>query len=227
MFKIIIGDNVAASRNRLHEVVEKAKTDGLEIISFNGAKITYSDIRKLLESGSLFGKNKLVVIENFLSSTKSKEKEIILNFLTTKSFEHDLVLWEDNNLKSIPLKGVEVEEFKVPQTIFRFLDLLTPDKTQEALAVLDILKKNEDSNIIFFMVIRQFRNLIIAKDLGSEGLVGLTPWQKDKYLNLTQKFSKERLLQFYGKLLEIDYAQKTSNDLFSLSSRLDLLILNL
>jgi DNA polymerase III delta subunit len=227
MFKIILGDNIAASRNRLHEVVEKAKSEGLEVISFNGAKITFSDIRKLLESGSLFGKSKLVVIENFLSSTKSKEKETILDFLTKKSFEHDLVLWEDSNLKNISLKGVEIEEFKVPQTIFRFLDLLVPDRTQEALAVLDILKKSEDANIVFFMIIRQFRNLIIAQDLGGEGLIGMSPWQKDKYLNLTKKFTMERLLQFYGKLLEVDYAQKTSNDLFSLSSRLDLLILNL
>ena len=77
------------------------------------------------------------------------------------------------------------------------------------------------------MMIRQFRNLIIAKDIGGEGLVGLTSWQKDKYLDLARKFTMERLLQFYGKLLEIDYTQKTSNDLFSLSSRLDLLILNL
>jgi DNA polymerase III delta subunit len=227
MFKIILGDNIAASRNRLHEVAEKAKAEGLEVISFNGTKITFSDIRKLLESGSLFGKSKLVVIENFLSSTKSKEKETILDFLTKKSFEHDLVLWEDSNLKNISLKGVEIEEFKVPQTIFRFLDLLVPDKTQEALAVLDILKKSEDANIIFFMIIRQFRNLIIAKDLGGEGLIGMSPWQKDKYLSLSKNFTIERLLQFYGKLLEVDYAQKTSNDLFSLSSRLDLLILNL
>ena len=227
MFKIILGDNIAASRKRLQKIIEKAKSDGLEVVSVSGAKITYSDIRKLLESGSLFGKTKLVVIENFLSSTKSKEKEIILDFLTAKTFEHDLILWEDSNLKNISFKGAEKEEFKIPQTIFRFLDLLTPDKTQESLAVLDILKKTEDANIIFFMIIRQFRNLIIAKDLGGEGLVGSTPWQKDKYLTIAQKFTTERLLQFYGKLLEIDYAQKTSNDLFSLSSRLDLLILNL
>jgi len=87
MFKIILGDNIAASRKRLQEIIEKAKSDGLEVVSVSGAKITYSDIRKLLESGSLFGKTKLVVIENFLSSTKSKEKEIILDFLTAKTFE--------------------------------------------------------------------------------------------------------------------------------------------
>jgi len=74
------------------------------------------------------------------------------------------------------------------------------------------------------MMIRQIKLLIIAKDLGKKGLGNMPSWQKEKLTSQAKFFTLEHLLEIYKKLLEIDFKQKTSRDVFSLSSRLDLLV---
>lgn len=217
MIKILHGDNIVQSRKRLTEILEKARKEGTEIVYLDGTKVTITEVRSALESGSLFGKTKLVVIENL------KEKPEILTYLKKGKFDNDLILWEQKEIKREIISGAELEIFKLPPLIFSFLESIRPGSSKESLRLLSELKKGEEPEMIFYMLVRQFRNLILARDLGASGLFDLALWQQKKFLKQAENFSLGQLLEMYRKLLEIDFKQKTSSDPYSLSSRLDLL----
>ena len=71
---VIHGDNLVASRNRLVELIDQAKSQSQEIVQLNGDKITSTELLQALESQSLFGTDRLVVIERLFSRVKSKRK---------------------------------------------------------------------------------------------------------------------------------------------------------
>ncbi len=217
MIKILHGENIVQSRKRLTEILEKSRKEGTEIVYLDGTKVTITEVRSALESGSLFGESKLVVIENL------KEKPEILTYLKKGKFDNDLILWEQKEIKREILPGAEMEVFKLTPLIFSFLESLKPGSVKESLRLLSELKKGEEPEMIFYMLVRQFRNLILARDLGAPGLSEMALWQQKKFLKQAENFNLEQLLEIYRKLLEIDFAQKTSTDPFNLSSRLDLL----
>lgn len=221
--KIFHGDNLVESRMALSQEVSKARKAGMEVVTVSGVKADFTQIRSALESGSLFGQDKLVVIEDFLSSSSSSFKKKTLAYLKKAQFENELILWEGREIKNLPLK-VETKLFRLDPILFRFLESLKQGSPEASLELLRQLKKKEKPEMIFHMMTRQIRLLILAKDLGEEGLASLASWQKGKLIRQAQAFDLNHLVFLFGKLLEIDLEQKTSSDPFPLSSRLDLLV---
>lgn len=224
MIKVLHGENIVESRKVLTSLLEKARGQGVEVVTLSAPKITLTEIRNALESNSLLAKNRLVVIENFFSSPKTKERSKIVDYLTRGKFDNDLIFWEEKEIKT-QLTGAESEIFKINPVIFRFLESLRPGSPQEMLWYLAQVKLTEEPEMIFNMLVRQFRFLILAKEVS--GLSELPSWQQKKFLHQSAKFTGEQLKDIYKKLLEIDFRQKTSGDVFSLSSRLDLFISSL
>lgn len=228
MITIIHGENNVESRKILGQKVEQAVKNGIEIVRIDGSKIGMEEVRTSTESGSLFGKNKLVVIENFLSSTKSLNKQKIIDYLSLSKFDNEIVLWEGKEInRNNFITGAQVVVFKVNQVIFRFLDSLRPGNSKEMLQLLTEAKESEDAEMIFYMLIRQARLLLMARDLGRDGLNELSEWQQSKFYKQSRFFSIGQLRDLYNHLLVIDFGQKTSTDVYSLSSRLDLLVANI
>ena len=225
MVKILHGENLVESRKALSALVEKARNESIEVVVLNGQKTTLAEMRNCLTSDSLLGRNRLVVVENLLSQQKSVERKRIIEFVEQVKFDNDLVLWEEKELKSLPkIAGVQVEIFKVNQVIFRFLESLRPGNTEEILTLLGSVKEQEEPEMIFYMLIRQIRLLILAKD---QSLSGLADWQKRRLAAQARYFTLEQLKNLQEKLLLIDFTQKTSGDPYPLSSRLDLLVVDL
>lgn len=228
MIKILHGDNIAESRKVLSQLVQEARAAGQEILSLEGNKIDLSELRKALESNSLLGKNRFVILENFLSGRKSKDKSGIYDFLFKGRFDNDLIFWEDKELKGFNLPaGIKAEKFRLNPVIFRLLENLKPGNSTQMLTLLLEVKQTEDPQMIFYMLIRQIRLLILAKDLGANGLSSLSPWQQQKLLTQAKYFTLDQLQRFYKELLKVDFQQKTSGDSYSLASRLDLLVASL
>lgn len=221
--KIFHGENIVESRKALWQEVSKAKEKGVEVVTLNGAKTDLTEIRSALESSSLFGQDKLVILENFLSLASCPFKKKSLDYLKKGKFENSLILWEEKQLRSIPLK-VPIKLFRLDPILFRFLESLRQEQPGKSLALLEKLKKKEKPEMIFYMIARQVRLLILAKDLGQSGLTGFATWQKQRLISQAKFFNLEHLIRIYKKLLEIDLEQKTSRDPLPLSSRLDLLV---
>jgi DNA polymerase III delta subunit len=224
---IIYGENNVKSRKYLLDLVGKYTQSGKEIITINGAKTEISEIRSALESGSLFGNDRLVVVENLLASAKTSQKKII-DYLKKAEFNNDLVLWETKNVdkRSVP-GGFELMEFKIDTFLFKFLDSLRPNNTAYSMSLLKELLKTEEPELVFFMMVRLFHSLIIATAPNASELLLTSPWQKTKYLSQAKLFGEDKLIDIHKKLLEIDYEQKTGKNVFELSSRLELFVAEL
>ncbi len=94
------------------------------------------------------------------------------------------------------------------------------------------MEKGENEIYLLTMFIRQFRNLLIIKDLLEKGIsyyelprkTGLHPFVVKKTWEQAKNFSLESLKRVYAKLLEVDLAIKkgkiepaTALDIFVMS----------
>lgn len=224
MIRFLHGENIVKSRLALMEIINQSRENGLEVETLNGQQLTFDQLRPALSSGSLFGTGKLVVVENLFSSPKSKRKENLIDFLKKAKLDQELVLWEGKEIKGKLPANFSVLPFKLPAIIFNFLDSLKPGNQRESLRLLEEVKIKEDEEMIFYLLLRQVRFLLLAKDLGENGLNELQSWQKRKFLSQAESFSLEQLKRINQELLKIDYQQKTSQSPLSLASSLDLLV---
>jgi DNA polymerase III delta subunit len=227
---ILHGANILASRKVLIEQKGTAKAKEIEVIDLEGKELDLTKLTQALESASLFGQDRLVVIESFFSLPKSKNKEEILDYLKTQ-LGANLIIWEGRKIDGRILKSfagkAKIQEFKLPVVIFKFLESLQPGQPRLSLELLHQTLKTEPPELAFYMIARQVRYLLIAKDLGNKGLSGFAPWQQARYLRQAEKFSFDQLLKLHRNLLQIDWEQKTGRAAFPLKSALDLLVLNL
>ena len=227
MIHFLHGENIVKSRQFLTETIEKSREKGREIESLNGSQLTIEQARAALGSSSLFGKGKLVIIENLYSSPKSKRREKLINYIKETDFENDLILWERKEIRRKMSVKFKVEIFKLSTAVFKFLESLKPGNQSESLKLLSEVKRKESGEMVFYLLIRQIRFLIMARDLSEKGLKELQSWQKRRFISQAKHFTLDQLKKLHQRLQEIDYQQKTSRTPFSLASELDLLVASL
>ena len=248
---ILHGENNLLSRQKLtNEIANfKLKTQG-EILRYDGHNLNLMDLRQSLESASLFrakretrvslfrakrktrvsllGDSRLVIIENLFSGRAGKEKQKIIDYLK-KTVAQNLIIWEGKKIDGRTLtsfKG-QVLRFDLDPVIFRFLDSLSPGKAKISLTFLHQCLTQDPPEIIFFMLARQIRFLILAADLGKKGLGQMESWRAEKLIRQAQRFTLIKLMKIYRQLLKIEVQQKTGQTPFTLSSQLDLLVASL
>ena len=220
---IFHGENTALSRQRLNQLIEKFRG---EVVKLEGEKITLSELQQAVESRSIFGADKLVVIFGLFSRKPSKEKEKLLDYCQ-KENPQNLIVWEEKKIDGralISFKKAKIELFDLPKIIYKFLDSLSPFNKKTSLLLFHQCLKKEVPERIFYFLCRHIEQLIIAADLGKGGLENLPDWKKEKLAKQAKAFGLEKLINIYQKLLAIDYQQKTGKSPFSLISSLDLLI---
>jgi len=220
---IFHGENTALSRQRLNQLIEKFRG---EVVKLEGEKITLSELQQAVESQSIFGADKLVVIFGLFSRKPSKEKEKLLDYCQ-KENPQNLIVWEEKKIDGralISFKKVKIELFDLPKIIYKFLDSLSPFNKKTSLLLFHQCLKKEVPERIFYFLCRHIEQLIIAADLGKRGLENLPDWKKEKLAKQAKAFGLEKLINIYQKLLAIDYQQKIGKSPFSLISSLDLLI---
>lgn len=225
---LLHGDNLVASRQALHEQMAQAKQAGKEVVRLEGAKVEVEDFIQALDSGTLFGGERLVAVENLFSRPKSNAQERLLGVLEGYAGENELILWEPKEvgqrlLKHLP-QGAQVKLFKIPVLVFKFLDQLGPYRKKEALVTLTELFKQESAELIFYMVARQFRLLLQVAD--GQKVAG-PPWLTGKLKRQAEGFQKSSLLTNYEQLFTIDESIKTGQTVMPLDWHLSLFLLNL
>lgn len=228
---IIHGDDIISSRNFF--LSQKEKTDSLQV--FDGEKITVTDLVQIFEGGGLFFDEKKVFVENFFSKKKQgKEFDEITDYLKKKTPDSKVFFWEGKEIskKSLNLfKNSTVKAFKLPQTLFLFLDNIKPKNSQELLNLFHKTLSTVEPELIFFMLIRQFRLLLALLDTKSEKqideLKSLAPWQKNKLLKQANFFTIDELKKIHNKLYQTDLKQKTGKSPLSLAQSIDFLLLEI
>lgn len=223
---ILHGENVVLSRQELSKVVDHFPG---EVTRLEANQLDLTSLKQALESVSLFGQDRLVILENLFSRRASREKENLLRYLK-KNQPENIVLWEGKTIdgRSLnPFSKAEIKKFALTPFVFRFLDSLAPDNQKDSLSLLHRSLNQDPAEMVFYLLARQVRYLIIALDLGEKGLERMASWQKAKFFRQAKKFDLAKLLWLHQELLRIDYEQKTGQAPLSLSGQLDLLIASL
>lgn len=140
------------------------------------------------------------------------------------------VNWE----RQVRVQDVEAVSIVTAQeSVFDFVDALSSGDSKSAQHLLHRLLESEDAFSLWGMVIRQFRLLLMAREvLDSHGgkvevtkALGVHPFVAEKTTGQARHFNILVLEKIYHRLLEIDEGVKTGQ--FSLDLALDTLVVEL
>ena len=228
MILLIHGNDLAASRNFYFE--EKNKL--AEVILLDGEGLTLDVLFQNAENKSLFGSDQTILIENFFTKNKSiaiETKKIVEYINSNKDLS--IIFWESTELSKTSqalLKNATVKTFSFPQILFTFLDNLKPGNSESLIKLFHELKQTMEPELIFFMLVRQFRIM-----LGLEGadkideVKRMAPWQLGKMQKQAKMFGDDKLKSNYQKLFEMDLALKTGKIPYSLERSIDFFLADL
>lgn len=214
MIIIFHGDNYVLSRQALNQSLTQTPE------RFTAADLTEEILTQALESNPMFQIPKIFVIENLLSLPRSQLKEKLIKIVLNNP-DSEIFLWEKKALSPAFKKQFSratIKEFKLPASLFNFLDNLTLTNFHQALI-------NNPAELIFYLLHRRISQLIQALD-DPAALKG-APWQLGKLKSQAKKYSLDQLLDFHHQLLTLDEQLKTSQNILSLAGCLDLLLLEL
>ena len=217
---LIHGDNTFESYQRLNIVLTNSKDKGyrIEIIDKNEINFQERIIAK-----SLFREKTVFLLENISILKKNDFNWIKKNISINDLF---LIIYNDGSLgktiiNSFP-KDTKVEEYKLPQLLWKFLDSFYPGNDRKTLQLLNECVKNNPIEFIFSMLSRHLKDLYWVK-IEPKGLE-YQEWRITKLQNQADKFAKSLLKNIIKEMSEIDLKVKTSKG--ELLPSLDFMILS-
>jgi len=228
MVLVIHGNDTGSSRNFYFE--EKNKL--IDPILLEGEGLTFDVFFQNAENKSLFGSEQMILVENFFTKNKSiaTETKKIVEYINNNQ-NLAVIFWEPTELSKSSqtlLKNATVKTFSFPQVLFTFLDNLKPGNCEILIKLFHELKQTMEPELIFFMLVRQFRIM-----LGQEGVdkidevKRMAPWQLGKMQKQAGMFGEKKLKSTYQKLFEIDLALKTGKIPYSLERSIDFFLADL
>ena len=223
MLTIICGENTIEAYNFFLEKKKEFIDKKYEVLEIDSSAIEEL-IRWQSENLSLFATKKVFFTRNLnkkINKTNKKTLMLIDRVVNDKKinifdFEEGV---EKRNLKV--QKNVLIKEFKLPISIFNFLDNLYPGNLATVIKNLNLLSKTIASELIFFMLTKRIRQLLMIKL--NHKLDGLQLWQLKKLNYQAKLWSKQTLIKFYQSLFQLEIKVKTSSNPFDLKKSLELL----
>lgn len=235
MITIIHGEDTTNSRDYYYSL----KKDIASPTVLEEGNINLNNLVQLIEGNTLFGgdEKKSVFIEKFFTQKKqSLDYDEIVEFIQKNEKKAEFIFWEPKEVgKKVTglFKQPTVKVFSYPKQMFAFLDSITPNSSTSVSLFHQALKHSEPE-LLFFLMIRQFRLLIALSEKKIEQssddideVKRLAPWQKSKLTKQASLFQKQRLLEVYKRLFDIDLAQKTGASPLLLTQAIDIFLLDL
>ena len=172
------------------------------------------------------------LIENFFSKNKSTaiETKKVVDYIN-KNKDLSVIFWEPTELSKPAqalLKNATIKVFSYPQILFIFLDNLKPNNSESLIKLFHELKQNMEPELIFFMLVRQFRLMLGIDGIDKiDEVKRMAPWQLGKMQKQAKMFGEENLKNIHGKLFEMDLALKTGKIPYSLERSIDFFLADL
>ncbi len=223
---ILHGDNTLDSRQRLRELKGAfTKNPDTQIVELKGNRLSLTQLIQATQGNSLFGFDRLIVIEKLFTGQPSKAKQEVIDFFKKEGLEN-LIVWEDKQIdgRKIASLKAKVEVFKIKSSLFSFLDAFQPQFQKEKTLLFHQTLNDSPVELVFFLLAKRVAQLIVAKDSQGKSLESMAPWQKKKILDQAEQFSLSQLLWLYRQLLLIESSQKTGRSKLGLDWQVDLLL---
>lgn len=206
---IIHGDNIVGSREKLHQIVAEAKTKKKEVTYLEGKKISLADIEVALQSNSLFGSDKSIVIEQLFSRPHSKKRTELMEYLS-KNRDTEVILWDKKVLTAAQKKKLAPDQefqFKTSKKLFAWIDSISPQTSiQKRLHLYQETLSQEDAYLCFYMLTQRMRQLLIISEGGNPGGA---PFMISKMKSQARQFTQQQLESIHTSLYKIDRETKT------------------
>ena len=216
---IIHGENSSASLNFLKSILDGFKKKGVVISRIS--KELPINITEALTQGELFNEESLFLLEE---PDKLSANEVLWISRNAKSLKGVFLIYHDSELPALFLNKLsdvsEVRLFKLPQSLFTFLDSFQPRGAGRCIKLYHELLQKEAPEFLFAVFCKHVRDLYWAR-VNPESLT-YPAWRVSKLRRQASAFSEEKLKKTLNSLARIDYSSKTSSH--DLGSSLDLLI---
>ena len=206
MIYILHGEDSTSSYNRIGEILKKYPDHKKVYISV----ATADNLPQILQAQNFLEEKEIIICENVLS----KKREIIKRAPKLAS-EKPVIFWEN---KKLPFRlesnpdDLSIEEFKLPSTLYYFLDSLIPNSVRFANYLNNLAKR--EPNLNWHITNRVLLLLLAKKDCSRQTSAKiiqkpLQDWQWSKIVTQAEKFSEISLLKLFNALLRLDYLKKT------------------
>ena len=227
MIIILHGADISNSRRELQKILQDSVD---EKIYLDGKKADIPDIVLACETSPVIAENRIIIIENFFQRKESADKKKIRSYLFEIKFSGKIIFWENKEIDRVKIKALPkntgIYKYEYDASLFKFLDSLGLQSKIQILKQFHTLLKNNDSQLIFSMLIRQFRFMLSVID-EKTNTAGIPDWQYYKFKKQSSYFSPEKLNKLYRQLLGIDYNIKSGGTPESLEELLDIFLVNL
>ncbi|MCL4360684.1 hypothetical protein M1555_05545 [Patescibacteria group bacterium] len=217
MLYLFHGDDTGASRAAY--LAARAGRSEPDIRPLNGQSMTETDLVQALTSESLFGTERLILIENLFTALGRKETlaKRFAAHLSRVSADESVFLWEAKELSAGLVRllgsGVRVSLFKLPVLLFSFLDGIRQGGVKESVASLEKLLGHTPAELVFVMLVRRVRDLLLLRD--GKKPSALQSWQIARLTRQADSFTMEKLVAMYQNLYEIDRSVKSGTTPFT------------
>lgn len=229
MLTIIHGENLIKSREKLFQLKQRAQNAHQQLTTILAKNLNWQNLENALYANDLFGQEHCLIIEELHSLAHSKQRSNFIRLIQAASQNLELILWEKKTLSSSHLKNfqqAQVFAYPMGKALWNFLDNLNPlvkTKKQQLLSLKQAIEQ-DSAEFCFIMLSKRVSELIALK-MGAD--ISLHPFVKNKLIKQHQAFSLKKLLAFHQELYQLDKKIKHSQNLLSLASELDLLLINL
>lgn len=229
MLTIIHGDDTAASRTHYLQIKEKYP----EATTMDGQSINLTDLAQILEGGGLFTEETTLFIENFIQKKKtSSDYKEIVSYLNDQAKTATIVLWEGKELERstlTPFKQSIVKPFKLPQSLFMFLDAIKPHNGPQLIQLFHKTIATVEPEAVFAMLVRQIRILLALRDKPAEieEIKRLQDWQRGKLISQSKQFSADELINLFCQLFVMEEGMKTGKLNIDLVTAIDIFLLEI
>lgn len=222
MITVIHGDNTLQIDKTLVSIKQQHKSK--ELITLQ--KPDALTLRQHLATPGMFFDDRLTIVERFLEKGTSQD---VVDFLGTLPRETVAVFVETKRLdrlssgkeKTKTLAGkklLDTLKKKIPTlqviacndySLFNFLDQLKPGNARELLQTYELLlQAGYEAQEIYYMIVDQFRYLIIANELGPAGLKDMHEFRQKKFVTQARSYTMQQLLLIHQHLFHLEVAQK-------------------
>lgn len=205
MIHLYHGENIAASRHALQQLLEKNRRDGAVIHRLIAKKLTPATLEESVGSSALFPEEKVILIEEIHSLPRSKKKTALIQAITeaSKQQNNTIILWEKRQLTATMLKAfpdANIQLFKLKKSLFSWLDAfgINTKKAQESL---EKSLEQEDAYLCFILLIRRIRNLVYSVNGGTPKVA---PFMATKLQRQAQAFDHKTLIALHTSLYLYD-----------------------
>lgn len=208
--KIILvhGDNTIKVAERINKFIDVAKERGWKINRVD--KDLAMSLPEMLTSYGLFSEENLYLVPVKNISVK----DVKWMNRNKKEVSGNIIFFNEGFLSKTAIGSLpkidKVEEFNLPQTIFKFLDSFYPGNAPEALRALKSVTVNKANTpeFVYALLARHLKDLYVAKQ--SINLLEYPMWRKRKLSSQSSKFENDKLKKAVEELALADYESKTS-----------------